>query len=112
MMVSHIVREPERWSLLAQEDWWKHFLEIAFHIHPEDATEQDKAMMMEICQKYDITPTSFDRDHLIAASSSKLEKKQLLTKMISLYSDAYFKVGTLDTAQIVAEQEVPVFQYR
>ena len=112
MMVSHILREPERWTLLAQQDWWKHFLEIAFHIHPEDATEQDKAMMMEICQKYDITPTSFDRDHLIAASSSKLEKKQLLTKMISLYSDAYFKVGTLDTAQIVAGQEVPVFQYR
>ena len=26
MMVSHIVREPERWSLLAQDDWWKHLL--------------------------------------------------------------------------------------
>ena len=26
MMVSHIIREPERWSLLAQDDWWKHLL--------------------------------------------------------------------------------------
>ena len=26
MMVSHIVREPERWALLAQDDWWRHLL--------------------------------------------------------------------------------------
>ena len=26
MMVSHIVREPERWMLLSEEDWWKHVL--------------------------------------------------------------------------------------
>ena len=112
MMVSHIVREPERWSLLAQSDWWKHFLEIAFHIHPEDASEQDKAMMMQICREYDIVPASFDCDHLISSTSSKVEKKELLTKMIAMYTDAYFKVGTLDTAQIVAEKQVPVFQYR
>ena len=112
MMVSHIVREPERWGLLAQTDWWKHFLEIAFHIHPEDASQQDKAMMMEICQLYDIVPRNFDSDLLITANSSKVEKKELLTKMIAMYTDAYFKVGTLDTAQIVASQQVPVFQYR
>ena len=79
---------------------------------PEDASDQDKAMMMEICQLYDIIPRNFDSDHLITANSSKVEKKELLTKMIAMYTDAYFKVGTLDTAQIVAEKQVPVFQYR
>ena len=52
MMVSHIVREPERWSLLAEVDWWKHILEIGFHIHPEDATEENKRMMLDICKDY------------------------------------------------------------
>lgn len=32
--------------------------------------------------------------------------------MIKMFSDAYFKVGTLDTAQLVADNNVPVFQYR
>ena len=41
-----------RWTLLAQEDWWKHLLEIAFHIHPEDATQYDKEMIVDICKEY------------------------------------------------------------
>ena len=32
--------------------------------------------------------------------------------MVDMYTDAYFKVGTLDTAQLVASNNVPVFQYR
>ena len=32
--------------------------------------------------------------------------------MVDMYTDAYFKVGTLDTAQLVAGNNVPVFQYR
>ena len=28
------------------------FLEIGFHIHPEDATEADKIMMLDICEEY------------------------------------------------------------
>ena len=38
--------------MLAQEDWWKHLLEIAFHIHPEDATQYDKEMIVDICKEY------------------------------------------------------------
>ena len=53
-----------------------------------------------------------DCDSLISATSSKQEKKQLLSKLITMFTDAYFKVGTLDTAQIVASNNVPVFQYR
>ncbi len=26
--------------------------EIGFHIHPEDATEEDKNMMLDICEEY------------------------------------------------------------
>ena len=171
MMVSHIVREPERWSLLAEVDWWKHILEIGFHIHPEDATEENKRMMLDICKDYGmqikfrffngcivkkdlipnssdkrllpdryfsfwpqlevvflknasreggllidhilgIIPKAFDCDYLLPANSSKSEKKELLSKMIDMFTDAYFKVGTLDTAQLISSKDVPVFQYR
>ena len=36
----------------------------------------------------------------------------MLGRLVQLFSDAYFKVGTLDTAQLVAANNVPVFQYR
>lgn len=36
----------------------------------------------------------------------------MLGRLVKLFSDAYFKVGTLDTAQLVAANNVPVFQYR
>ena len=53
-----------------------------------------------------------DCDSLISAGSRKEEKKELLGRLVQLFSDAYFKVGTLDTAQLVAANDVPVFQYR
>lgn len=112
MMVSHIVREPERWILLSQEDWWKHILEIAFHIHPEDATDKDKNLVLEICKQYNVINKTSTGDELISATSSKAEKKELLMKLVEMFSDAYFKMGTLDTIQIVSKNEVPVFQYR
>ena len=36
----------------------------------------------------------------------------MLGRLVQLFSDAYFKVGTLDTAQLVSANNVPVFQYR
>ena len=103
--------------------------EIGFHIHPEDATEEDKNMMLDICEEYGkmirydamiiycnrscegiIIPV--DCDSLISTGSRKEEKKELLGRLVKLFSDAYFKVGTLDTAQLVAANNVPVFQYR
>ena len=36
----------------------------------------------------------------------------MLGLLVKLFTDAYFKVGTLDTAQLVAANNVPVFQYR
>ena len=59
-----------------------------------------------------ILPKEFDSSCLISGSSSKAERKQLLSRMVDMYTDAYFKVGTLDTAQLVASNNVPVFQYR
>ena len=53
-----------------------------------------------------------DCDSLISAGSRKEEKKELLGRLVKLFTDAYFKVGTLDTAQLVAANNVPVFQYR
>jgi len=112
MMVSHLIREPERWNLLYKDDWWKHLLEIAFHIHQEDATLEDKAILVDIMKAYDIFPSTSPTTDLITGNSPKASKKVLLGKLVDLFSDAYFKVGTLDTAQIVAEGEVPVYQYR
>ena len=106
------------------------FLEIGFHIHPEDATEADKIMMLDICEEYGedwagcctktytikfsegIINQSFDCDSLISAGSRKEERKELLGLLVDMFTDAYFKVGTLDTAQLVAANNVPVFQYR
>ena len=59
-----------------------------------------------------ILTKEFDSSCLISGSSSKAERKQLLSRMVDMYTDAYFKVGTLDTAQLVASNNVPVFQYR
>ena len=59
-----------------------------------------------------IIPKAFDCDYLLPANSSKSEKKELLSKMIDMFTDAYFKVGTLDTAQLISSKDVPVFQYR
>ena len=53
-----------------------------------------------------------DSDSLISVGSRKEEKKELLGLLVKVYTDAYFKVGTLDTAQLVAANNVPVFQYR
>ena len=111
-MVSHLIREPERWNLISQEDWWKHILEIAFHIHPEDATEDDRTLVVELCMAYNIFCQSDCTDQLIASNSLKAEKKELLVKLVDLFSDAYFKMGTLDIVQLVAENDIPVFQYR
>jgi len=112
MMVSHLIREPERWNLISQKDWWKHILEIAFHIHPEDATEDDRRLVIELCKAYNIFCQADSTDQLIASNSSKAEKKELLLKLVDLFSDAYFKMGTLDIVQLVAENEIPAFQYR
>jgi len=112
MMVSHLIREPERWNLLYKDDWWKHLLEITFHIHQEDATLEDKAILVDIMKAYNIFPSTSPTTDLITGNSPKASKKVLLGKLVDLFSDAYFKVGTLDTAQIVAEGEVPVYQYR
>ena len=112
MMVSHIIREPERWNLISQEDWWKHILEITFHIHPEDATEEDKALVVDLCEAYNIFDKNSSTHELISCNSKKAEKKELLLKLVDMFSDAYFKMGTLDTVQLVAENEIPVFQYR
>ena len=116
--------------MLAQDDWWKHILEIGFHIHPEDATQANKEMILKVCKDYgknfpvlvldktiqlffaDIIEKSYDCDSLVSVNSNKQEKKELLLKLINMFTDAYFKVGTLDTAQLVAKNNVPVFQYR
>ena len=34
--------------------WWKHLAEIAFHIHPEDATDEIHELMVDLCQEYDV----------------------------------------------------------
>lgn len=115
MMVSHIIREPERWDLVAQDDWWKHLAEIAFHIHPEDATEEDKAMMVDICKEYGVfckDITGHEITELLPGDSKKKVRKDVLMKLVDLFTDAYFKMGTLDTLQLVADQGVPAFQYR
>ena len=85
--MSHILREPERWSLLAGSDWWKHLAEIAFHIHPEDATEEDRyctgvphptivlwcrALVVRLCELY-----ALQSDPLVTAGPTKPERKEV-----------------------------------
>ena len=39
---------------LLKDVWWKHLAEIAFHIHPEDATDEIQELMIDLCQEYDV----------------------------------------------------------
>jgi len=113
MMVSHICREPERWALLSEEHtWWKHLAEIAFHIHPEDASEEDRELVVGLCREYGVLTDDMDEQVLIEPNSTKQQKKALLKKLVTLFGDGYFKMGTLDALQLISTHGVPSFQYR
>jgi len=112
MMVSHIIREPERWSLLAEDTWWKHLAEIAFHIHPEDACEMDKELVISLCKEYEAIAEDADEQNLIEVDATKPQRKLLLQKLVNLFGDGYFKMGTLDALQLISTHGVPAFQYR
>lgn len=115
MMISHIIREPERWALLSEDIWWKHLAEIAFHIHPEDATDEIRDLIVDLCQEYDVIGNGIEANEeqtLIAPNSTKQQRKRVLLKLVDMFGDGYFKMGTLDTLQLLSTHQVPAFQYR
>ena len=49
---------------------------------------------------------------LIAPNSTKQQRKRVLLKLVDMFGDGYFKMGTLDTLQLLSTHQVPAFQYR
>jgi len=111
LLTSHILKEPERWNLFCDDDWWKVLSMILFHSHMEDLDEEDRDMMLKIAQEYDLLDGASE-NRLLNDITCQSEKKEKELKLTQLFTDAYFKTGTLDLAQILASQNVPVFQYR
>jgi len=96
MMVSHLVKEPKRWNLL-KESWWQYISIIAFHNHWEDTHDGDKQIVEMVKEEY-LGDRDVDEDSI--------------QQLVDLFTDAYFKMGTLETCQILAAQGIPAFQYR
>lgn len=96
MMVSHLVKEPKRWQVL-KESWWKYLSMIAFHNHIEDMDKHDKETMENIKAEY---------------LGMREVGEDTTLQLVDLFTDSYFKVGTLETCQLLASQGVPAFQYR
>lgn len=96
MMVSHLVKEPKRWALL-KESWWQYISIIAFHNHWEDINQQDRNVIERIKEEY---------------LGEKDVDEETIQQLIDLFTDAYFKAGTLETCRILATHGVPAFQYR
>ena len=42
----------------------------------------------------------------------QVERQDKAVKLLELFSDSYFKAGTLDICQLLASHGHPVFQYR
>ncbi|XP_023349863.1 para-nitrobenzyl esterase isoform X2 [Eurytemora carolleeae] len=114
--MSHILKEPVRWNLFSDPSWWKYLSMVLFHSHTEDLDTQDRDIMLKIAKEYDLlvpgestilTPTTSRN-----SKHSKDEKIDRSEKLIQLFTDSYFKAGTLDLCQIIAQQNVPVYQYR
>jgi hypothetical protein len=40
------------------------------------------------------------------------EKQEKAEKLLELFTDSYFKAGTLDLSQLVAARSQPVYHYR
>ena len=95
-----------------QDSWWKHLAEIAFHVHPEDACEMDKELVISLCKEYEAIAEDADEQNLIEVDATKPQRKLLLQKLVNLFGDGYFKMGTLDALQLISTHGVPAFQYR
>ena len=95
-----------------QDTWWKHLAEIAFHIHPEDACEMDKELVIGLCKEYEALAEDSNEQHLIEMDATKPQRKHLLQKLVTMFGDGYFKMGTLDALQLISTHGVPAFQYR
>ena len=102
-----VCKQPE-----PQDTWWKHLAEIAFHIHPEDACEMDKELVVSLCKEYEAIAEDADEQNLIEVDATKPQRKILLQKLVNLFGDGYFKMGTLDALQLISTHGVPAFQYR
>ena len=102
-----VCKQPE-----PQDTWWKHLAEIAFHIHPEDACEIDKELVVSLCKEYQAIAEDADEQNLIEVDATKPQRKLLLQKLVNLFGDGYFKMGTLDALQLISTHGVPAFQYR
>ena len=92
--------------------FWKHLAEIAFHIHPEDACEMDKELVIGLCKEYEALAEDSNEQHLIEMDATKPQRKHLLQKLVTMFGDGYFKMGTLDALQLISTHGVPAFQYR
>jgi len=108
--VSHILKEPLRWNLFSGSSWWKYLSMVVFHAHVEDLDEEDRQIMLKIAQEYDVLVPGGNK--LISQSNCKEERRDRAVKLIKLFTDAYFKSGTLELCQILAKKNIPVFQYR
>lgn len=110
LILSHILKEPARWNLFAGPSWWKYLSMVTFHTHTEDMGAEDKEIMLRIAQEYELlTP---QQDCLLVNPASQAEKQDKAVKLLELFSDSYFKAGTLDLCQLVAAHGHPVYQYR
>ena len=96
LIVSDLIKEPKRWQLLV-ENWKQYVSMLTFHNHVEDMEEEDYLTVERIKEEY-VGEGEVNNDSLGG--------------LVDMFTDSYFKVGTLETCQILAGYGVPVFQYR
>jgi len=108
--VSHILKEPIRWNLFCGLGWWKYLGMVVFHTHLEDMDDEERELLLQVAQEYEILLPKENK--ILEIDSSKEEKGERATKLIQLFTDAYFKAGTLELSQLLAGHNVPVYQYR
>jgi len=108
--VAHLLKEPIRWNLFCGSSWWKYLSMVLFHNHEEDLDDEDKEVILRIAKEYDLIIPGESR--ILNYGCSKVEKSIMVDKLIHIFTDAFFKAGTLDLCKILAKHAVPVYQYR
>ena len=78
----------------------------------KDACELDRELVIGLCKEYEALREDSNEQHLIEPDATKPQRKELLQKLVHLFGDGYFKMGTLDALQLISTHGVPAFQYR
>ena len=72
----------------------------------------DKELVVGLCKEYEALGEDSNEQYLIEPDATKPQRKELLQKLVPLFGDGYFKMGTLDALQLISTHGVPAFQYR